>query len=49
MSLKLQVDEKEIPLNDFTEKILYGIITGAVNALKGIKDNWNEIKIEISK
>ncbi|MGA2680449.1 MAG: hypothetical protein ABSF44_01460 [Candidatus Bathyarchaeia archaeon] len=49
MSLKLKVDGKEIPLNEFVEKILAGTITGAVTALRGIKDDWEKIEIEIQK
>jgi hypothetical protein len=49
LSLKLKVDEKEIPLNEFVEKILSGTITGAVTSLRGIKDDWEKIEIEIKK
>ena len=47
--LKLTVDGKEIPLNEFVESLLSGTITGAVTSLKGIKDNWKTIEIEIKK
>ncbi|MGD0070607.1 MAG: hypothetical protein ABSB71_03490 [Candidatus Bathyarchaeia archaeon] len=49
MSLKLKVDGKEIPLNDFVEKILNGTITGAVTSLRGIREDWKKIEIEIQK
>ena len=49
MALKLKVDGKEIPLNDFVEKILNGSITGAVTSLRGIKEDWKKIEIEIQK
>jgi hypothetical protein len=49
MGLKLKVDGKEIPLNDFVEKILNGSITGAINSLKGIREDWQKIEIEIQK
>lgn len=49
MSLKLKVDGKEIPVNEFVEKILAGTITGAVTSLRGIKDDWKKIDIEIEK
>ena len=49
MSLKLKVDGKEIPLNEFVGKLLNGTITGAVTSLKGIKDDWKKIEIEIEK
>ena len=49
MSLKLKVDGKDLPLNEFVEKILSGTITGAVTSLRGIKDDWRKIEIEIQK
>lgn len=49
MSLKLKVDEKEIPLNKFVEEILRGTIIGAVTSLKGINADWKKIRIEIKK
>ena len=49
MSLKLKVDGKEIPVNEFVEKILSGTITGAITSLRGIKEDWKKIEIEIEK
>lgn len=49
MSLKLKVDGKEIPVNEFVEKILAGTITGAVTSLRGINGDWKKIEIEIQK
>ena len=49
MGLKLKVDNKEIPLNEFVERIMNGTITGAVSSLKGIKDDWKKIEVEIEK
>jgi hypothetical protein len=49
MGMKLMIDGKEIPLNEFVEKILSGTIVGAVTALRGIKEDWKKIEVEISK
>jgi len=49
MSLKLLVDGNEIPLNEFVEKILTGSIIGAASSLRGIKEDWKKIEIEISR
>ena len=49
MSLKLKVDGKDIPLNEFVERIMFGTITGAVTSLKGIKENWEKIEVQIEK
>jgi hypothetical protein len=47
--MKLLIDGKEIPLNEFVEKILSGTVVGAVTALRGIREDWKKIEIEISK
>jgi len=49
MTIKLKVDGKEIPLNEFVEKILAGTITGAVTSLRGIKEDWKKIEVEIQQ
>ena len=49
MGMRLKVDSKEVPLNEFAEKILNGTMVGAVTSLKGIKENWKKIEIEISR
>lgn len=49
MSIKLKVDGKDIPLNEFVEKIMSGTITGAVTSLRGIREDWKKIEIEIQK
>jgi hypothetical protein len=48
MGMKLLIDSKEIPLNEFVEKILSGTIVGAVTSLRGIREDWKKIEIEIS-
>jgi hypothetical protein len=47
--MKLKVDGKEIPLNEFVDKFVSGSITGAITSLKGINENWKKIEIEIQK
>lgn len=49
LDVRLLVDGEEISLNKFVVKILGGTIVGAVEALRGVKENWNEIKIEIRR
>jgi hypothetical protein len=49
MGMKLLVDGKEIPLNEFVEKMLSGSIVGAVTSLRGIKEDWKKIEIEVSR
>jgi hypothetical protein len=49
MGLKLVVDGKEIPLNDFVARFIQGTVVGGVSSLKGISDNWEKIEIEVTK
>jgi hypothetical protein len=49
MEMKLVIDGKEIPLNEFVSKILTGTIVGAVTSLRGIREDWKKIEVEITK
>jgi hypothetical protein len=49
MSVKLKVNDKEIPINDFVESILSGTIAGAVTTLHGVDGDWKKIEIHIQK
>ncbi|MCS7124480.1 MAG: hypothetical protein NZ932_03585 [Candidatus Bathyarchaeota archaeon] len=49
LDVKLFVDGKEISLNEFVVRILGGTVIGAVSTLRGVKEDWKEIKIEIRR
>ena len=49
LDVKLLVDGEEIDLNEFVAKILGGTIAGAVTSLRGIKKDWKNIEIKITK
>jgi hypothetical protein len=49
MDVKLLVDDEEIDLNEFVERIMGAMIAGAVNSLRGIKKDWKEINIIVKK
>jgi invasion protein IalB len=49
VGVKLKVDGKNIPINDFVESILSGCIVGAVTTLHGIDEDWQKIEIEIQR
>jgi hypothetical protein len=49
LNVKLHVDNKEMELNEFVEKILSGILVGAVTSLRGINEDWKEIKITVTR
>jgi hypothetical protein len=49
LAVKLNVDGKEIPLNDFVEHILASTISGAVTTLHGVGEEWKKIEIKIER
>ncbi|HII85630.1 TPA: hypothetical protein HA273_03445 [Candidatus Bathyarchaeota archaeon] len=49
MGTKIVVDGKEIPLNEFVSRIIGGMVVGAVTSLRGIKEDWTRIEIEVTK
>jgi len=49
LNVKLVVDGEEIALNEFVVKILSGTIVGAVTSLRGVKKDWKEIEIKVTR
>ncbi len=49
MDVKLFVDCVEIDLNEFVVKILSGALVGAVTSLHGIKEDWKEIQVKVTR
>jgi hypothetical protein len=49
LNAKLLVDGKEMDLNEFVVKILSGTVVGAVTSLRGIKRDWKEIEIKVTR
>jgi len=49
MEMKLIVDGREIPVNEFVSKILSGMVVGSVTSLRGIREDWKKIEIEVIK
>lgn len=49
MDVKVFVDGKEIGLNEFVAKFLGNTVAGAISTLRGVQENWKEIRIEIKR
>ncbi|HEY9205113.1 MAG TPA: hypothetical protein VIO58_04255 [Candidatus Methanoperedens sp.] len=45
----LEVDGKDIPMNDFVRKILCGTIAGSIEALRGVGDDWKSINVSLKR
>jgi hypothetical protein len=49
LEVKLRVDGEEIELNQFVEKILSGMLAGAVSSLRGVEEDWKKIEIQLTR
>ncbi len=49
IDIVLEIDNKEIPMNDFVKKILVGMIKGSIETLRGIGDDWKTIDITLKR
>jgi len=49
MAVKLAVDGKEIPINDFVANFLAGTLSGAVTTPHGVSEKWKSIEITIER
>ncbi len=47
MELELIVNGKDITMNKFVQKVLAGIVGGAVETLEGVEEDWTDIKLTI--
>ncbi len=45
----LEIDGKEIPMNDFVKKIMCGMVAGSIETLRGVGKEWKNVNIRISR
>ncbi len=45
----LEVDGKDIPMNDFVKKILFGMFKGSIETLRGVGSDWENITINLKR
>ena len=49
LDVRVVIDGEKIGLNEFVVKILGGTLVGAVTSLHGIKKDWKEIEVKVTK
>ena len=49
VELKLVVDGKDIPVNDFVREFVTNTVAGAVRSLRGVEDDWEELDLRIRR
>lgn len=49
IDIVLEVDGKKIPMNGFVKKILFGMVTGSIETLHGVGDDWKNVNIRLNR
>lgn len=49
MKVELEIDGTEIPINEFVQKMLSGVILGGISPLYGMESDWKQINIRIEQ
>ena len=49
MKVEMMVDGKVIPLNDFTQEIIGNVAVAMAESLRGVGQDWREIKIKLQQ
>ncbi len=49
VDIVVEIDGKNIPMNDFVRKILAGMITGSLGTLRGVEEDWKTLIIRLKK
>lgn len=49
MEVELTVDGEDIPMNNFVQKIIAGVVGGAAQSLEGVEGDWKDIEITVSR
>ncbi len=49
MKVEMMVDGKAIPLNDFTQDFIGNVAVAMAESLRGVGQDWKEIKIKLQQ
>ena len=45
----LEVDGKDVPMNGFVKKILFGMVKGSIETLHGVGSDWKNVNINLNR
>nr|CBH36815.1 hypothetical protein BSM_02920 [uncultured archaeon] len=49
VEMEIFVDGEEIDTNEFVQNVMGRAIAGAISALKGVTDDWQEIGVKVKR
>ena len=47
--VEIRIDGEEIEVNRFVQEMIGNAIAGALSALKGVRRDWDELKITVKR
>ena len=47
--VEIRIDGEEIEVNRFVQDMIGNAIAGAISALKGVRRDWDELKITVKR
>ena len=47
--VEIRIDGEEIEVNRFVQEMIGNAIAGAISALKGVRRDWDELKITVKR
>lgn len=49
MEIELIIDGQDIPMNHFVQKIITGVVGGAVESLNDVEKDWKDLQLTIKR
>jgi hypothetical protein len=49
LKVEIYVDKEEIGTNEFVQNVMGRAVAGAVSALRGVKEDWDEIELRVKR
>jgi hypothetical protein len=49
MRVELKVDENEVPLNDFVQRLLGNLLDGIIRSLHGVREEWSKVELRVER
>ena len=49
MRVKLVVDGKDVPLNNYVQSVFGKVLSALVSTLKGVDEDWGELRVEVRR
>jgi hypothetical protein len=47
--ITLEVDGKNIPMNGFVKKILFGMVKGSIETLRDVGSDWKNVNVNLKR